>query len=94
MMDAYPGIEHSSMFAELERCMRERHLACFENEFMFPDESTHWFELRVEPVPEGICVYSIDIQERRAAALALARRVEKLESRSTIGRFLQTLFGR
>ncbi len=31
----------------------------------FPDGSTRWFELRVHPAPEGICVYSSDIEQRK-----------------------------
>jgi PAS domain S-box-containing protein len=94
MMEAYPGLENTRLFRELERCMRERCVAAFENEFTFADGTTQWFELRVQPVPEGICVYSIDIRDRKEAALALARRMTRHQSGSMMGRFLQSLFGR
>src|SRR5688572_13234282 len=82
MEEAYPGIEQTALFRELERCMRERQVDSFENEFTFPDGSRRWFELRVQPVPEGICIYSADIQARKLKELALAHRVAELEARS------------
>ena len=45
--------------------MEERVADEFDNLFSFPDGRSRWFEIRVEPVPEGICVYSIDIHERK-----------------------------
>ena len=36
--------------------MEERVPQVFENEFTFPDGTKRWFELRVQPAPEGICV--------------------------------------
>jgi PAS domain-containing protein len=38
-----------------------------ENEFVFPDGNTGWFELSIEPVPEGLFILSIDITERKRA---------------------------
>jgi hypothetical protein len=75
MTEAYPGIDRTPMFAELQRCMVERRSAIMENQFTFPDGSTRWFELRIQPVPEGICVYSsdIDARKRREAARDSAR---------------------
>lgn len=71
MGDVYPGIEDTPLFATLKRCMLERAATSFENPFTFPDGTTRWFEVRVEPVPEGICVHSIDIQSRKEAEIAL-----------------------
>jgi hypothetical protein len=49
----------------MRKCMAERTTHVLENQFTFPDGSQHWFELRVQPVPGGICVYSSDIDERK-----------------------------
>lgn len=73
MWEAYPGIQDSPLFAVLSRSMRERTAITFENQFTFPDQSTRWFELRIIPVPEGICVHSIDIHARKEAMTALRR---------------------
>lgn len=67
MMEKYPGIENTSMFKTLQRCMKERVSIHFENEFTYPDNSKDWFELSVQPIPEGIFILSIDITERKKA---------------------------
>jgi PAS domain S-box-containing protein len=71
MWEAYPGIEETPLFATLQQCMRERTATAFENLFTLPDGTARWFEIRVEPVPEGICVHSVDIQRRKEAETAL-----------------------
>jgi PAS domain S-box-containing protein len=65
MTQAYPGIDRTPMFETLRQAMDERTSHVLENEFTFPDGSTRWFEIRVQPVPEGICVYSSDIEHRK-----------------------------
>jgi PAS domain S-box-containing protein len=65
MMELYPGIDQTDMFGVLRRCMEERVADEFDNLFSFPDGRSRWFEIRVGPVPEGICIYSIDIHERK-----------------------------
>jgi PAS domain-containing protein len=74
MMDCYPGIEETPMFAILKRCMDNRRPDVFDNLFTFPDGHSRWFEVRVEPVPEGICVYSLDIHDRKQWQLELEAR--------------------
>ncbi|HEX7503365.1 MAG TPA: PAS domain S-box protein, partial [Acidobacteriota bacterium] len=71
MMEVYPGIENSEMFAALRRCMDERQSIQIDNEFTYPDGTKEWFELSVHPVPEGIFILSIDISERKRAEEAL-----------------------
>lgn len=80
MMEVYPGIETTSMFATLKRCMEEREAAQFENEFSYPDGATGWFELRMEPVPEGIFILSVDISARKQAELELQKQVRRVEA--------------
>ena len=65
MMEKYPGIEKTPMFDLLTRCMNERTTDYFENEFTYPDNSKGWFELRIQPMPEGLFILSIDISERK-----------------------------
>ena len=78
MMECYPGIERTPLFAALQHCMATRTARVMENEFRFPDGTLGWFELRIEPVPQGLCVLSIDVTERRRAAEALRRTEETL----------------
>ncbi len=65
MMDVYPGIENTEMFAVLRRCMNDRMPQQMENEFAYPDGTKAWFELSMQPVPEGVFILSIDISERK-----------------------------
>jgi len=79
MMECWPGIEGTPAFRLLERCSRERVPMHDEIDFHFPDGHHAWFELSVQPVPEGIFVMSIDATARRQAqaeAEAIQRRFE------------------
>lgn len=76
MLEQYPGIEKTELFVVLQRCMQERRVERMENQFVYPDGTTAWFELRIRPVPEGIFVLSLDITERKQAAEALRESAE------------------
>ncbi|MBK7582103.1 MAG: PAS domain-containing protein [Myxococcales bacterium] len=67
MQEVLPGVERTEMFGVLERCMKERRSLFFENEFLYADGSSGWFELRVRPHQDGIFLLSIDITERKRA---------------------------
>jgi PAS domain S-box-containing protein/putative nucleotidyltransferase with HDIG domain len=67
MMECYPGIEKTDMFAVLRRCMDERTSHLKVNEFIYPDGSKGWFELSIQPVPNGIFILSNNITERKQA---------------------------
>jgi PAS domain-containing protein len=71
MLDLFPDIEDTAMFRVLERCMNDRVADEFDHLFMFPDGEARWFEIRVEPVTEGICIYSIDIHDRKLCQLEI-----------------------
>ncbi len=74
MVECYPGIEQTEMFATLRRAMTERTSHVIETDFVYPDGEHRWFEIRVEPVPEGICVYSLDIHARKLGQQEVDRR--------------------
>jgi putative nucleotidyltransferase with HDIG domain/PAS domain S-box-containing protein len=78
--DLFPGIERTAMFAVLRRCMHDREPDHLDNHFAYPDGSDAWFELRVEPVPEGIFVLSVDITARKHAERRTERQIERLRS--------------
>ena len=76
MMEAYPGIETTDVFRRLKQCMQNRVPQAFENEFVFPEGAKGWYQLLVQPVPEGIFILSLDITERKKAEMALSERQE------------------
>ncbi|MDB9823204.1 PAS domain S-box protein [Deltaproteobacteria bacterium] len=65
MMEAYPGIEQIPMFSTLQKCMKDRTHQKMENEFTFPDGSKSWFDLRFQPVPEGVLIFSVDMTDTK-----------------------------
>ena len=79
MQECYPGIEETDMFRSLQRCMAERRPMEFENEFAYDDGARAWFELRIEPCPEGIFVLSVDLTQRKHLELQL-RQAEKMKA--------------
>jgi PAS domain S-box-containing protein/putative nucleotidyltransferase with HDIG domain len=79
MMEAYPGIEDTELFRVLQKCMSERTSAQLENEFRFPDGTTGWFELAIQPVAEGLFILSIDITERKKAEQAVQENLTELK---------------
>lgn len=82
LFEAYPDIAHQEpLMSFLSGAMTNRTSHVFENQFTFPDGTLHWFHVRVEPVPEGICIYSVDINERKKTELKLRERLATLEAR-------------
>jgi PAS domain S-box-containing protein len=80
MMEAYPGIEDTPMFATLREVMASRTPRTLRNEFTYPDGGVGWFELRVEAHPGGIVIFSRDITAQRRLELEaeLAQRFDAL----------------
>ncbi len=67
MMEKYPGIENTKVFKILQHCMIDRVSHRMENEFTFPDGSIGWFDLSIQPVPEGLFLVLTDITKRKQA---------------------------
>jgi PAS domain S-box-containing protein len=69
--EVYPGMEDTEVFFFMRRCMEERIPHRMENEFAYPNGRKSWFELSIQPVPEGIILLSVDITKRKRAENAL-----------------------
>jgi PAS domain S-box-containing protein len=67
MSECYPGIERTKVYYALQRCLEEKEPARMQNEFVYPNGSKAWFELSIQPVPEGAFILSIDITDRKNA---------------------------
>jgi PAS domain S-box-containing protein len=79
MMQVYPGIDRTELFNHLTNCMTNRVSHQIDNEFTFPDGSKGWFELRIEPVPEGILILSMDVTKNKEVETELNRYRNRLE---------------
>jgi PAS domain S-box-containing protein len=71
-MDMWTGIEQTEVFAAVKRCLEKRVSESMENEFTFPNGQKGWFELSIQPVPQGVFILSLDITERKKAEKSLA----------------------
>ncbi|HQP97307.1 MAG TPA: PAS domain S-box protein [bacterium] len=67
VMEVYPDYATTSLFAVLQHSMTERVPQRTDSEILYPDGTRGYFDLSVQPVPEGIFVLSVDITERKQA---------------------------
>ncbi len=79
--DLYPGIDETPLFAALRQCRDERLPLRMENEFAYPDGSKGWFDLSIQPSPEGVFILSVDVTARKRAELQLAVLNRELDQR-------------
>lgn len=78
VMECWPGITGTQVFAAEKSCMEKRTTHQLDNEFIFPDGHRGWFRLIIQPVTEGIAIFSEDITGRKLAELAVAERENRL----------------
>jgi PAS domain S-box-containing protein len=89
MMQVYPGIDKTEMFNLLRNCMINRVPHQFNNKFTFTDGSEAWFNLHMEPVPEGILILSIDITKTKQSEEEINKyrhRLEQVVAQRTVER--------
>ncbi len=80
MVDVYPGIEATAVFADIAASMIDRRPRKSENEFFFESGPSGWFELSIQPVEEGVLILSVETTERKRAELALRERMQEREA--------------
>jgi HD-GYP domain-containing protein (c-di-GMP phosphodiesterase class II) len=64
--------------------MEQRITKKMENEFVYPDGSIGWFELSLQPVPEGVFILSIDMTERKRLEIRAQHQLDNLAALRTI----------
>lgn len=80
MMECYPGIESTPLFAVLTTVMEERRASRLENEFRYPDGQPGWFELHIQPCPGGILILSQEITQTKLALRRSEIQVSQLDA--------------
>lgn len=78
MIELYPGVGETELFRHLLLCLEEQTARHIENRFVYPDGSARWFDLSIQPVPEGILVLSVDITDRKLNEIALQTNEERI----------------
>ena len=92
MMEIYPDIEKTEMFARLRTCMIERTYIEMENEFRFPDGTTTWFKLTMQPAPQGVLILSRDITDQKKFIHLLENQNHRIKKiNSVLDRFLYSV---
>ena len=71
--DIWPDTLSTPLYSTIRSCMEEQVSIHTENEFIFPDGQKGWFDLRIQPVPEGVFILSVDITTRKQTEAALKR---------------------
>lgn len=71
LTNLFPGIEKTDFFQVFKKVLETRESDVVISEFHFEDGRKGWYEVHVDPVPEGILCISRDITERKRAEEAL-----------------------
>lgn len=79
LVECYPGIERTQMFACLRRCMAGRGSESLLNQFAFPDASRQYFQLQMERIADGVLILSVDVTDQRARQVLTEHLSEELE---------------
>lgn len=79
MLEKYPGVEKSEIFAAYQRCMQNRSPERIESAFNFPDGSVNWYKFSINPVDEGIFILSMDITEQKLAEEKVKEQIKMLK---------------
>jgi len=69
--EVWHGIEETELYMLIKNCLENRTAHHLENEFIYPDKTIGWFDLSIQPVPEGVLILSVDITERKHVELEL-----------------------
>lgn len=77
-------MEETGFYRLIQDCLENRRAHRLENDFVFPDGTVGSFELRIQPVPEGAFILSIDISERRLAEAQVRHLARVYETLSQI----------
>jgi len=72
-IEIWPAAASTPVYESIKRCMDERVPVRLQNRFPYGDGTAGWFDLSLQPVPEGVLCLSIDITPRKLAE-------ERLES--------------
>ncbi len=65
LVDRYPGIENTTLYALILEVLKSGHLQILEHQVEYEDKSKSWFDFYIEPHAQGILIRSIDINKRK-----------------------------
>jgi len=77
--DVFPGIENMPFFPYLEHSMRDRVVERTETEFFYADGTSRWFDLNIQPIPEGILILTLEMTQRKQSEAAMQHYAKRME---------------
>jgi PAS domain S-box-containing protein len=75
--DLYYNEENADLYHVMQQCMETRQPNRLDNKFTYPDGTTCYYDLSIEPVDDGILILSMDISERKVRELERQRRIDE-----------------
>lgn len=60
LTEIFPCVRQNDTWQILQRCMQEREPCSIKTDFILPDKRIVYFELQINPVPEGLCIFSVN----------------------------------
>lgn len=79
--ESWPGIEKTEVYQKIRQSLNDQIINQFEYEFEFPDKSKGWFYLSIQPIKDGIVIYSLD----KSSGMMLDRFDENVNLKVTVG---------
>lgn len=85
MLEVFPDIESTPMFSALQQCLTEQKLQQLESCITLPDGTNCRLEIRMEAVPEGVLIISLDVtahkrvEEERKMKLEILQLINSAE---------------
>lgn len=77
--ELYPGVEQTELYRNICRCIHEQVVIQLEDKFVFPDKTTKYFQMSLQPVPEGIFILSVDITDKKKTEKDLLKSLQEEE---------------
>ena len=87
-VESWPGIEATEVYRRIVDCLALRCADHMEHEFTYPDGKVGWFELRLEPVPDGLLIMSVDITEHKLTQARLRHVNNVLRATSEVNQLI------
>ncbi|BDD01902.1 PAS domain-containing protein [Persicobacter psychrovividus] len=79
LFEKYPGIENLPLFEKIEQAMANRTFEQITTEFKFNNGTTSWFELFISPVPSGVAIMSVNLEDQKRLDLEQLKDLESLD---------------
>lgn len=84
LLELFPNIVHSPIFSNFKCCMETATRMEFEEKYVFTNGVSKYFEIKAEPVHEGIFVMFLDITKRKEAEKNILKNQRLLEESQRI----------